>query len=148
MRPCGLIVRIGDSAFDPGFAVFEELVFPDRRDLFDAFDRVAADLKRLGRCAAAAATITTLASPTSSRPVRWTIPSAEPGHCSATSAWIRSKTLIASASNAWVFQVFDDPSFVRVRGPVQKRHHSATAFAAPGARRLDSVVTASTDRGR
>ena len=43
----GVVFGIGRRAFDPRVAVFEELVFPDRRDLLDALDRVAARLKSL-----------------------------------------------------------------------------------------------------
>ena len=69
--PRRVVGRIGRRAFDPGVAVLEELVLPDRRDLLDALDRVAAQLKRLGRDAPRRRRSTTLASPISSRPTRW-----------------------------------------------------------------------------
>ena len=46
--PRRLVFGIGRRAFDPRVAVLEELVLPDRRDLFHPLDRVPAGLKGLG----------------------------------------------------------------------------------------------------
>ena len=47
-----LVVRIRRRALEPDIAAFEVLVFPDRHDLFDALDRVAARRERIARGAA------------------------------------------------------------------------------------------------
>src|SRR5437762_12242946 len=46
LRPRPLVVRVGGRAFNPDVAAVEKLALPDRRDLLDALDRVAA--RRVG----------------------------------------------------------------------------------------------------
>src|SRR5690242_14962942 len=42
------VVGVGRGPFDPDLAALEQLALPDRRDLLDALDRVAARGKRIG----------------------------------------------------------------------------------------------------
>ena len=45
---CRLVIGVGGGAFQPDVATLEVLVLPDRHDLLDALDRVAARRKRVG----------------------------------------------------------------------------------------------------
>ena len=99
-RRAAVVVGIGHRAFDPRFAILEELVFPDRRDLLHALDRVRGrpETPRRG-------------GPRPRRSRRWPRRRSAarrgdgwramaPGQCSAASCAICSKTLIASGSYA------------------------------------------------
>ena len=92
-----LVVGIRRRALDPDVAALEVLVLPDRRDLLDALDRVAAGGKRSARCGEAAA-ITTLASPICERPDAVVRSPARARPCAAASAAMRSNDFTASGS--------------------------------------------------